>query len=73
MLLIIFGVSTFYLFILIPIAVLVLSDVNYFAWVFVYIQQHGAVSYINDALKEGTQISTFHKDAIGRDRTDTSY
>jgi len=50
-----------------------LSDVNYFAWVFVYIQQHGAVSYINDALKEGNQISTFRKDAIGRDGTDTSY
>ncbi|KAH1244879.1 DDT domain-containing protein DDR4 [Glycine max] len=36
-------------------------------------QQHGAVSYINDALKEGNQISTFRKDAIGRDGTDTSY
>ena len=56
-----------------PLAVLILSDVNYFAWVFVYIQQHDAVSYINDALKEGTQISTFRKDAVGRDGTGTSY
>ncbi|KAG5048482.1 hypothetical protein AAZX31_04G071600 [Glycine max] len=36
-------------------------------------QQHDAVSYINDALKEGTQISTFRKDAVGRDGTGTSY
>ncbi|ESW09094.1 hypothetical protein PHAVU_009G099500 [Phaseolus vulgaris] len=35
--------------------------------------QHDAVSYINDALKEGTQISSFRKDALGRDRTGTSY
>ncbi|KAK7352773.1 hypothetical protein VNO80_18201 [Phaseolus coccineus] len=35
--------------------------------------QHDAVSYINDALKEGTQISSFRKDALGRDKTGTSY
>ncbi|XP_020228079.1 DDT domain-containing protein DDR4 [Cajanus cajan] len=35
--------------------------------------QHDAVSYINDALKEGTQISSFRKDALGRDGTGTSY
>ncbi|XP_027356888.1 DDT domain-containing protein DDR4 [Abrus precatorius] len=35
--------------------------------------QHDAVSYINDALKEGFQISYFRKDAIGRDETGTSY
>jgi len=50
-----------------------LSDANYFVWLLVYIQQHDAVSYINDALKEGTQISSFRKDALGRDRTGTSY
>ncbi|TKY74659.1 Remodeling and spacing factor 1 [Spatholobus suberectus] len=35
--------------------------------------QHDAVSYINDSLKEGTQISSFLKDALGRDGTGTSY
>ncbi|KAL2346824.1 hypothetical protein Fmac_000824 [Flemingia macrophylla] len=35
--------------------------------------QHDAVSYINDALKEGTHISSFRKDALGRDGTGTSY
>jgi len=58
---------------LIPFAVLILSDINYFAWLFVYIQQHDAVLYINKALKEGTQISSFRKEALGRDRTGTSY
>ncbi|XP_027902542.1 DDT domain-containing protein DDR4 isoform X1 [Vigna unguiculata] len=35
--------------------------------------QHDAVLYINKALKEGTQISSFRKEALGRDRTGTSY
>ncbi|XP_047154324.1 DDT domain-containing protein DDR4 [Vigna umbellata] len=35
--------------------------------------QHDAVSYINNALKERTQISSFRKDALGRDGTGTSY
>ncbi|KAI4316246.1 hypothetical protein L6164_024244 [Bauhinia variegata] len=35
--------------------------------------QHDAVSYVNDALKEGTQISYFRKNALGRDENGTSY
>ncbi|KAJ1420162.1 hypothetical protein SESBI_14602 [Sesbania bispinosa] len=35
--------------------------------------QYDAVSYVNDALKEGTQVSSFRKDALGRDGTSTSY
>ncbi|XP_061346268.1 DDT domain-containing protein DDR4 [Gastrolobium bilobum] len=35
--------------------------------------QHDAVSYINEALKEGTQITFFRKDALGRDGIGTSY
>ncbi|AES73759.2 hypothetical protein MtrunA17_Chr3g0138691 [Medicago truncatula] len=35
--------------------------------------QHDVVSYINDALKEGTQISSFRKEAFGIDGTRTSY
>ncbi|RDX62484.1 DDT domain-containing protein DDR4, partial [Mucuna pruriens] len=35
--------------------------------------QHDAVSYINDSIKEGTQISCFRKDALGRDGAGTSY
>lgn len=40
---------------------------------FVYVQQHDAVSYINEALKEGTHITSFRKEALGRDGTGTSY
>ncbi|OIV97761.1 hypothetical protein TanjilG_12518 [Lupinus angustifolius] len=35
--------------------------------------QHDAVSYINDALKEGTHITSIRKEALGRDGTGTSY
>uniref|UniRef100_A0A2N9F0Y1 Phospho-2-dehydro-3-deoxyheptonate aldolase n=1 Tax=Fagus sylvatica TaxID=28930 RepID=A0A2N9F0Y1_FAGSY len=35
--------------------------------------QDDTVSYINDALKEGNQISSFHKDKIGGDGNGTSY
>ncbi|XP_028802340.1 DDT domain-containing protein DDR4 isoform X2 [Neltuma alba] len=35
--------------------------------------QHDAVSYIKDALKEGTQISTFRKEAFGGDGKGTFY
>ncbi|CAJ2643406.1 DDT domain-containing protein DDR4 [Trifolium pratense] len=35
--------------------------------------QHDVISYVNDALKEGTEISSFRKDAFGRDGTGTSY
>jgi zinc finger FYVE domain-containing protein 26 len=44
-----------------------------FVCLFIYVQQHDVVSYINDALKEGTEISSFRKDAFGRDGTGTSY
>lgn len=46
---------------------------DYFDGLFVYVQQHDVVSYINDALKEGTQISSFRKEAFGIDGTRTSY
>jgi hypothetical protein len=45
----------------------------WFVCLFIYVQQHDVVSYINDALKEGTEISSFRKDAFGRDGTGTSY
>ncbi|KAF1893515.1 hypothetical protein Lal_00001999 [Lupinus albus] len=35
--------------------------------------QHDAVSYINDALKEGTHITSIRKESLGRDGTHTSY
>ncbi|GMY19276.1 DNA polymerase epsilon catalytic subunit A-like isoform X3 [Fagus crenata] len=35
--------------------------------------QDDTVSYINDALEEGNQISSFHKDKIGGDGNGTSY
>ncbi|XP_031261111.1 DDT domain-containing protein DDR4 [Pistacia vera] len=35
--------------------------------------QDDAVSYINDALKQGNQISSFRKDKIGKDANGTSY
>ncbi|KAL6216903.1 hypothetical protein ACLB2K_010121 [Fragaria x ananassa] len=35
--------------------------------------QDDAVAYINDALKEGTEISSFRKDKIGGDEKGTSY
>jgi len=50
-----------------------LNDTDYFDGLFVYVQQHDAVSYINDALKEGTHISSFRKEAFERDGTRTSY
>ncbi|KAJ0030389.1 hypothetical protein Pint_12770 [Pistacia integerrima] len=37
------------------------------------LQQDDAVSYINDALKQGNQISSFRKDKIGKDASGTSY
>jgi hypothetical protein len=36
-------------------------------------QQDDTVSYVNDALKEGNQISSFRKDKIGGDGNGTSY
>ncbi|XP_024159909.1 DDT domain-containing protein DDR4-like [Rosa chinensis] len=35
--------------------------------------QDDAVAYINDALKQGTEISSFRKDKIGGDEKRTSY
>ncbi|XP_020965619.1 DDT domain-containing protein DDR4 isoform X2 [Arachis ipaensis] len=35
-------------------------------------EQNDAVSYINDSLKEGTELTSFRKVALGRDGTDTS-
>lgn len=37
------------------------------------LQQNDAVSYIHDSLKQGTQISCFRKDKIGRDVNEASY
>ncbi|PRQ47324.1 hypothetical protein RchiOBHm_Chr2g0098451 [Rosa chinensis] len=37
------------------------------------IKQDDAVAYINDALKQGTEISSFRKDKIGGDEKRTSY
>lgn len=37
------------------------------------LQQDDAVSYINDALKQGTQVSSFRKEKIGKDANGTSY
>ncbi|XP_062018952.1 DDT domain-containing protein DDR4-like isoform X1 [Rosa rugosa] len=36
-------------------------------------KQDDAVAYINDALKQGTEISSFRKDKIGGDEKRTSY
>ncbi|KNA04733.1 hypothetical protein SOVF_196910 [Spinacia oleracea] len=36
-------------------------------------QQHDLVSYINDALKEGGQVSQFRKDTIAQDKNGASY
>ncbi|CAK8568721.1 unnamed protein product [Lathyrus sativus] len=35
--------------------------------------QHDVVSYINDSLKEGAEISSFRKNALGRDGTGATY
>lgn len=40
---------------------------------FFLLQQDDAVSYINDALKNGAEISCFRKDKIGGDGNATSY
>lgn len=37
------------------------------------LQQDDVLSYINNALKEGTQVSSFRKDKIGKDVNGTSY
>lgn len=36
-------------------------------------QQHDTVAYINDALKQGTQISSFRKEKIAGDGNGTSF
>lgn len=37
------------------------------------LQQDDTVSYINGALKEGTQLSCFRKDKLGKDGNGNSY
>jgi hypothetical protein len=37
------------------------------------LQQNDIASYVNDSLKDGTEISYFRKDKIGVDGTATSY
>ena len=63
------------------------KDISYIAFLFLpcffvsspwkiivlVLQQNDTVAYINNALKEGTDISAFRKERIGEDGNDTSF